>query len=571
MLSRRRFMRKGLNAVALGVLARRGLANVWGPGSAPMSVGSNGDPLSWSRPFRPLPPDWPTEYLDGLPFAKGWTGDDYANAEIPFHSCQNCFPGGEPPAPTEEVDFAVVGGGLSGLTTAYLLRRHRPVLFEMRDRFGGNAQGEVWEDTFYSLGNAYVITPDPGTFLHTLYHKLGLHRVMRFHSGEDLVELYGEILDDFWEGLSEEDREAFERYAEVVDHMANVEYPDIPLPDDHAWILELDQKTFHQDIQDRMAMPIPDLLAAAIQAYCYSSFTAGWDEISAASGWNFLAAEEFGRWVFPGGAAYIADALWRKLVRLEERYGSPDDPQFLRSGKIVADVRLVEGDRVQVTYSDRDGNFSSLLARRVAMCCSKRVARHVIHDLNNLDPEKAEAIHSIYYNAYLVMNVLLNTPVDLDFYDIFLLGDGNFPMTPDEFQASSRVVDMLNGHYARPENSPRSVLTLYWPLPFAASRVRLIQPNSWKHYALELIPQIDYMLTLLGVDRSMVHQIRMSRWGHALPIAAPGLIANGTTDLLRRPIDGRIFFVNQDNWALPAVENCLLDAEIFVPQMLEGL
>ena len=28
-----------------------------------------------------------------------------------------------------------------------------------RPRFGGGAQGELWNDTYYSLGNAYVITP----------------------------------------------------------------------------------------------------------------------------------------------------------------------------------------------------------------------------------------------------------------------------------------------------------------------------------------------------------------------------------------------------------------------------
>ena len=35
--------------------------------------------------------------------------------------------------------------------------------------------------------------------------------------------------------------------------------------------------------------------------------------------------------------------------------------------------------------------------------------------------------------------------------------------------------------------------------------------------------------------------------------------------------DERIFFVNQDNWALPAVENCLLDAEEYLPRIRAGL
>lgn len=37
---------------------------------------------------------------------------------------------------------AVVGGGISGLATAYFLRRHRPVLYEARDRLGGVIETE---------------------------------------------------------------------------------------------------------------------------------------------------------------------------------------------------------------------------------------------------------------------------------------------------------------------------------------------------------------------------------------------------------------------------------------------
>jgi hypothetical protein len=56
-----------------------------------------------------------------------------------------------------------------------------------------------------------------------------------------------------------------------------------------------------------------------------------------------------------------------------------------------------------------------------------------------------------------------------------------------------------------------------------------------------------------------------------MPVNSPGLMADGTIANLRRPFEGRVFFVNQDNWALPAVENSLLEAEHFVPQIVEGL
>ena len=177
----------------------------------------------------------------------------------------------------------------------------------------------------------------------------------------------------------------------------------------------------------------------------------------------------------------------------------------------------------------------------------------------------------LFYNGYVVVNVLLDRPIELDFYDIYLLGDGNFPMTGDAFARDSRVVDVLSGDYARRGGRRSGVLTLYWPLPFALSRFTLIQDDSWENYARALTPQLERLLPLLGLSRSSVRQVRMSRWGHAVPIADPGLIANGVAAQLQRPIAERIFFVNQDNWALPAVENCLLDAERVAAEVVAGL
>jgi hypothetical protein len=104
-------------------------------------------------------------------------------------------------------------------------------------------------------------------------------------------------------------------------------------------------------------------------------------------------------------------------------------------------------------------------------------------------------------------------------------------------------------------------LTLYWPLPWASARFTLILDDPLLTYARRVAPQLRRMLALLEVPESAVRQVRISRWGHALPLARPGLIADGVCDLIRRPLDDRVYFVNQDNWSLPAVENSLLEAQ----------
>lgn len=462
------------------------------------------------------------------------------------------------------MDVAVVGGGLAGLTTAYLLRQRHPVLFDLRPRFGGNARGERWMGTDFSIGSAYVMTPDPGSFVHRLYHRLGLHLVKRSSMPPDPVEIAGQVAQGFWQGagLSPAEQAAFQRYAAVVTDMAENHYPEIPLSSDPvaaAAVLEMDTTNFEADLQQRMGMPLPPLLAAAIQAYFHSSFGAGMQEISAASGWNFVAAEEYGRWVFPGGNAALARALWQKLHHVELTSLPSNAPPMLRAGCRVVDVRR-DNQRMRVTWVDAAGATQTLRAKTVVMAGSKHVAKHVLHDIAALDPPKYEAMQRVNTSAYLVANVLLTAPVALDFYDIFLVHNAAYPMDPVACELNSRPADVLNGNYARVQNLPRSVLSFYWPLPWASARFALILNDPYTTWAQRLVPHVLDTLSMLGVSASAVRQVRISRWGHAMPIAAPNFIADGVPQELLRPFQQRVFFVNQDNWALPAVENTLEDA-----------
>jgi len=559
MPSRRQFLSGGLAAVAWGLSARRGIGKP--PPNHPC-VASGAAPLGDSNPFFHVANNPPSTLVDGLPFATWFTGDDYPNNAIPFHFIGDTST--LPPA-QESVDVAVVGGGLSGLSAAFLLKKYKPVIFDFRPRWGGNALGEIWRGLPYNLGSAYVIVPDEDSFLERFYRRLGVDQIARVSLPPDPVVINGQIRDDFYAGGASDPADvlAFQRYAEVVAEMADENYPEIPLPDDPKqaqWVRELDNVAFREDIETRMGMPMPPLLAAAVQAYCYSSFGAGFQELSAASGWNFLAAEEYGRWVFPGGNAALARALWQKLKRLENQVPAACRPRHLRAGCQVADVRY-HGNRVRVSYFDASGQLRSILAKHVVMAGSKHVCKYILHDLVNLDNNKYEAMVQVHINAYLVINVLLNARIQQDFYDAFLVENAQFPVDTGGLESTLQVVDMLNGSYAVPGNPPRSILSLFWPLPFPTGRFTLMTEDPWHDYAVRLAPQIRHMLTMLNMPESAVKQIRMSRWGHALPVARIGQIFSGVTDHLIRPFGDQVHFANQDNYMLPAVENSILEAK----------
>ncbi|MEZ6015824.1 MAG: NAD(P)-binding protein [Planctomycetota bacterium] len=565
-IHRRQVLGAGFAALALGSARAFGARM-----GAPPGRGRLRDPGALGDPRLALTDLGATVRVGGLPFAPWFTGDDFPDPEsVPFH-----YLGGGPlPAPQERVDVAIVGGGLSGLATAYMLRERRPVLFDLRPRFGGNALGETWREARYSLGSAYVITPDRGSFLERLYTSLGLTSVQRTSAPPDPVEVGGVVRSDFWSGAgtSPEEARVFRRYAEVVTAMAEERYPEIPLAQDVAEadaVRRLDLLQFREDLEQQMGVALTPRLAAAVQGYFYSSFGAGMEEISAAAGWNFLAAEEYGRLVFPGGNSALAGALWDGLRESALSGGEPQ--RLLRPGCRVVDVRR-DGHSYRVTWIDQQGAPRALLARQVVMAGAKQIVKHVLQDVATKDPRKMAAMNAVETMPYVVANVLLDAPVQRDFYDLFLVGDElAFPMTPGAFEAASRPVDIVNGNYALASGTPRSALTFYWPLPWFTARFSLLVNDPWERYSAASVDTVRHGLALLGVADSAVRQVRLTRWGHAMPLARPRFIAGGHAEALVRPFDGAVHFVNQDNWALPAVENSLLDAAATATRVLEAL
>jgi len=80
----------------------------------------------------------------------------------------------ESEANTESASLVIIGGGISGLLSAYLLREHNPVVLEQASRFGGNSKGQSYRGIDYSIGAAYLIKPDPGSPIEALYQELRL-------------------------------------------------------------------------------------------------------------------------------------------------------------------------------------------------------------------------------------------------------------------------------------------------------------------------------------------------------------------------------------------------------------
>ena len=472
--------------------------------------------------------------------------------------------GGALPAPAERVPLVVIGGGMAGLAAAFALRAHRPVVIERAARFGGNSRGEAWRGIDYAIGAAYFIEPDEGSEIATLLDELGLRDAYTVKTTEDPVVLASRRYDEFWHGVTAPAaREQFDRlrqhFVGILEGSDGREYPDIPVFDDEGRrrIDALDRSTFIDHLRQVAGGPLHPHIETVVEHYCWSSFGASSTEISAASGLNFYCAEFGNVAVMPGGNAGVAERL---VARLERDL----PPGHLRPGALVLDVRVVD-DGVLVSYVEASGGVRTLHARAVVMACPKFVVPKVV---DALEPERLAAIDRLRYRAYLVANVLLDRPLKPDFYDLFMAGGGNVDLASVEAAAGrQKVTDVVLATFAR-HDARRSVLTLYRGIPYDGARAALYEEGAYAASRREFEQQIAAeILPLVGLRQENVVDLRLARWGHPLPVAEAGLIAGRVVDAVRAPLGGRVFFVNQDNWALPAFETSITEALHFAPQV----
>jgi phytoene dehydrogenase-like protein len=480
--------------------------------------------------------------------------------------------GNRAPKPTERVPLVVIGGGISGLFSAYLLRKHKPVILEQAPRFGGNSKGQSWRGVDYSIGAAYFIKPEDDSDIATISKELGLDKMWKVKSEEDPVALSGKIFKEFWSGeaagkdaAAKAQFDKLREYFEKVNEGEEIIYPDIPITDPEIadYIKELDKETFKAHLERIAGAPLIPTIEAAIEQYCWSSLGASSTEVSAAAGLNFYASEFSDIVILPGGNAAVAE-------RVLERLSAELPKKNLRTDSLVYDVKVVE-DGVIVSYQDAGGTPRALHAKACVMACPKFIVGKTLADI---EPERLEAIRKLKYHSYLVANVCINGGGTAPFYDLYMLGDGK--VDTSNIQASAekqKVTDVIYANYAKASNGS-TVLTLYRGMPYASARAEILATSSYGKFQAEFKKQIEEaILPLLKIRKEDVVDLRLARWGHPLPLAAPGLIAEGTVDILRSPFKKKVFFVEQDNWALPAFETAVTEAQLWAPEIeaaLEG-
>lgn len=453
--------------------------------------------------------------------------------------------GGRPPV-SEEVNVLIAGGGLSGLLTAYYLKALKPVVLEQCSQFGGNSKGEVYKGTRYNMGAAYFCVPEPGGEIDQLLTDLNLRSELK-HEKETYVNYLGKVIPDFWEGHTDpEHTKLFTDFNQLLKNILEKSYPEIPYIEGS----DLTREEFNQldalsflDWLKQNKIDLHPHVHEYLQLYAWSSFGGSLEEVSAAQMINFIASETEGILTLPGGNAAITHALVKKLY-------AENSEGHMRPGCMLLDVRYDETG-CTVCYENAGQKLISVRAKKVVMSCPKFVVKKVI---DQLPRDQFNAIEKIQYRGYIVANILSKKKLKTPSYELYCL-QNEVPPSPRAMSQNKRsFTDVCFSTWANNENSPLSVITLFKALPFDGARQFLFSPFAHQKNMSLIRKDLAPLLATLDLTEDDIEGIRLTRWGHSMPLSATGMLSSGLAETACRTIQNKIFFANQDNWVNPAFE-----------------
>jgi NAD(P)-binding Rossmann-like domain len=423
----------------------------------------------------------------------------------------------------EKVPVVIVGGGISGLSAAWRLRKRGFtdfVLLEMNEQAGGNARWGENEITAYPWAAHYVPVPGPrATYVRELFEELGVFQDGKWN-GRDLVFapqerlfLYGRWQEGIEPavGLTEKDREQFQRLAETFAKYRKSGAFTIPMEVGVSQSdAELDKISFGEWLREQGFDSRP--LNWYINYACRDDYGALAKDTSAWAGIHYFSSreeEEKGPITWPEGNGWITR-------RLLERVGGN-----VRTSEMVHRI-AVEKHGVIVFAGETEYQ-----AEFVIFSAPTFLAPYVMEEFPRLK--------DFVYSPWLTANLTLERQPD---------SKGAEPSWDTVFMDSPTLGYVDATHQSVRTHIEKTVWTFYWALAEGepAENRRMLLEKDWNYWKEAILRDLERVHSDI---RECVSRIDVMRMGHAMVRPAVGAIYSEERKRLKGR-EGRVLFANSD-------------------------
>jgi protoporphyrinogen oxidase len=404
-------------------------------------------------------------------------------------------------------DVVIVGGGVSGMTAAYLSRTRDFLLLEKEPHWGGNAYLMDYQGNAYATGSAFL---GKSEYAYSFAKEIGLEPLPI--NDRDSTIIKGEWIANTWvEGLDKlpypaSVREGFKKFKK--DAMA------------------IDLKKREKELYN---VPFSDFMKgypAEVKQwwdnYGPSNWGATTEDTAAAVGIDDMqtigadAVPDFYTW--PGGLG----AITKKLAEIMQ----PKFPDRMQLGATTVAV-VPDSNEVQVTYL-QGTELKTVAAKTVIMASPKFITRRIVQGLSE---KQSDAMHQIRYIPYAVVNLIFDKPIFNKSYDTWCPGNAF-----TDFIVADWTIRNQPGYKQK-----FNILTCYTPMS-EDDRGYLLTESGARKKAVSVLTDFQKLLPGFNVDPIEVH---IYRRGHPLYMSTPGLFTK-VQPVVREPMD-RVFFANTDS------------------------
>ncbi|MDM0030249.1 FAD-dependent oxidoreductase [Variovorax saccharolyticus] len=477
----------------------------------------------------------------------GFTGIDIARG----HAWRDgALPAGAAPDAARRTRVVIAGGGVAGLAAARALRLSGVedfVLLELEDTAGGNSRAGAVQGIACPLGAHYL--PLPGDDAHEvqdLLEELGLRRRVSgrweyderqlCHSPQERLFFQGSWQDGLLplQGVGAATLAQYRRFSRRVEALGREGLFTIPTLRTAVapTLLELDAQSFEAWL-GREGFSDPQL-RWYLDYCCRDDYGAGLAHVSAWAGIHYFASRH--GFHAPGDEDSVRDAVltWPEgNAWLTRRLAQPLGDR-LRTGHAV--TRIAEQrSGVEVDAVDAaSGRRLRWQAERCIVALPVFVAARVVE----APPERLrQAAAALRHAPWLVANIHLRAA----------LADrpGAAPSWDNVIHGSRGLGYVDARHQALDPTPGPTVLSWYRPLGPSgwdgSDSRRLLLERPWTGWRDELLAELSVPHPDLA---GLATRIDITRYGHAMAIPAPGLLA--TLGAPERVVAGRLAFAHAD-------------------------